>query len=68
MCFQEANNLELLKHPCVVSMYGVTTFHKNPAIVLEYVVGGSLKSQLRRLRLQDQGSTVSQYQHLIDLI
>eukprot|EP00210_Caulerpa_lentillifera_P001163 g1119.t1 len=56
---QEAENLNFLKHPCVVSMYGVTTFHRNPAIVLEYIIGGSLKAQLRGLRQQNQGADVS---------
>eukprot|EP00210_Caulerpa_lentillifera_P009005 g8595.t1 len=55
-CDQEADNLNVLKHPCVVYMYGRTTINNHPAIVLEYIAGGSLKSQLRELRKIDQKS------------
>lgn len=52
---QEIKNLSMLKHPSVVTLYGRcyinrTPAAKLPAIVLEYVPGGSLRSALHKLR------------------
>lgn len=52
---QEIKNLSMLKHPSVVTLYGRcyisrTPTTKLPAIVLEYVPGGSLRSALHKLR------------------
>lgn len=52
---QEIKNLSMLKHPSVVTLYGRSYINKTPttklpAIVMEYVPGGSLRSALHKLR------------------
>jgi len=51
---QEVKNLSVLKHPSIVTLYGRCYIKRMPAIVLEFVPGGSLRSALIKLR-QERG-------------
>ena len=42
----EVNIWRQLRHPCVCSLLGVCMFEQRPAMVLEYLIGGSLHDLL----------------------
>ncbi|CAD7697292.1 unnamed protein product [Ostreobium quekettii] len=47
---KEAEIMAGLRHPCVVSIYGMGTLNSSCAMVLEYMVDGSLRDQLIKQR------------------
>jgi serine/threonine protein kinase len=51
-CFNEAERLASLRHPCVTAFYGVVLGGGGLGMVLEYVKMGSLSCGLRKLKEQ----------------
>lgn len=47
---KEAETLAALRHPCVLSFYGMVTDCPSPAHIMEWMVHGSLKDQLTIMR------------------
>lgn len=47
---KEAETLAALRHPCVLSFYGMVTDCPSPAHIMECMVHGSLKAQLVHMR------------------
>ena len=50
MACQEASTLACLRHPCVVSFYGMLNNGPSPGLVVEYLPHLSLKNKLRELK------------------
>lgn len=46
-----------LRHPCICIMFGMTMIDCHPALVLEYMAGGSLATFLHKARLGESAST-----------
>ncbi len=50
--FEEAQRLAALRHPCVITLYGIVAELGSCAMAVEFMRGGSLKAGLQQLKAQ----------------